>query len=77
MKDSAGENLHDTEKPVELMEILIRNSSQEGDIVLDFAMGIGSTGVACSNLNRKFVGIEIDPIYYNIAKERIADGLQD
>ena len=70
-KDINGKNLHDTEKPVELMKILIDNSSQIGDTVLDPFMGIGSTGIASKELNRKFVGIEIDEHYYTIAKERI------
>jgi DNA modification methylase len=71
LKDSNGKNLHDTEKPVELMKILIDNSSKENDIVIDPFMGIGSTGVAAKELNRRFVGIEIDEIYFNIAKRRI------
>ena len=64
---------HPTEKPVELMEYLIGNSSQEGEMVLDMFMGAGSTGVACKNLSRKFIGIELDENYFNIAKERIAN----
>lgn len=71
-KDALGHNLHDTEKPIKLMEILIDNSSQENGIVLDPFMGIGSTGIACKNLNRRFIGIELDANYYNIAKQRIA-----
>lgn len=63
--------LHPTQKPVELMEYLIRTYTNVGDTVLDFAMGSGTTGVACMNLNRKFIGIESDEIYFNIAKERI------
>lgn len=70
-KDSNGKNLHDTEKPVELMKILIENSSDENDIVLDPFMGIGTTGIACKELNRNFIGIELDSKYFNIAKERI------
>ena len=70
-KNEHGQNLHDTEKPVELMEILIKNSSSEGDIVFDPFMGIGSTGVACKNLQRKFIGIEIDKQYFDIANTRI------
>ena len=66
-----GKNLHDTEKPVELMEVLVGNSSNENDLVLDPFMGIGSTGVACKNLNRNFIGIELDKDYFKIAKERI------
>lgn len=71
LKGADGKNLHDTEKPVKLMEILIENSTKENEVVLDFAMGIGTTGIACKNLNRSFIGIEIDDEYFNIAKERI------
>lgn len=71
LKGVDGKNLHDTEKPVELMKILIDNSSQQNDIVLDPFMGIGSTGIACKELDRQFIGIEIDQQYYNIAQERI------
>lgn len=70
-KDGKGNNLHDTEKPVDLMKILIANSSDENDIVLDPFMGIGSCGLACKELNRQFIGIELDPNYFEIAKERI------
>lgn len=70
-KDDKGKNLHDTEKPVELMKILIENSSNENDVVLDPFMGIGSTGVACINTNRNFIGIELDEKYFEIAKQRI------
>lgn len=66
-----GKNVHDTEKPVELMKILIENSSMERDWVLDPFMGIGSTGVAALELNRNFMGIEIDERYYNYARLRI------
>jgi len=65
---------HPTQKPVELMEYLIKTYTNEGDTVLDFAMGSGSTGVACSNLGRKFVGIEKDKEYCRIAAARIAAG---
>lgn len=70
-KDINGKNLHDTEKPVELMKILIENSSDENDIILDPFMGIGSTGIASKELKRTFIGIEINEHYFNIAKERI------
>ncbi len=70
-KDENGNNLHDTEKPVELMKVLIENSSNSGDTVLDSFMGIGSTGVACKETNRNFIGIEVDKKYFDIAKERI------
>lgn len=71
-KNINGENLHDTEKPVELMKILVENSSKPGDIVLDPFMGIGSTGIACQLLHRKFIGIEIDENYFKVARERIS-----
>lgn len=61
---------HPTQKPVELMEYLIKTYTNESETVLDFTMGSGSTGVACKNLNRKFIGIELDEHYFNIAKER-------
>ena len=64
---------HPTQKPVALLEYLIKTYSNEGDTVLDFTMGSGSTGVACRNTNRDFIGIELDEEYYNIAKERIFD----
>lgn len=63
--------LHPTEKPIELMEWIIKSYTNEDDLVLDFTMGSGSTGVACMNLNRKFIGIELDENYFNIAKNRI------
>lgn len=74
-KDEDGNNLHDVEKPVELMKILVENSSSEKDIVLDCFMGIGSTGIACAITNRDFIGIEIDKNYFDIAKKRIASAL--
>lgn len=63
--------LHPTQKPVALMEYLIKTYTNDGETVLDFTMGSGTTGVACANLNRKFIGIEMDEKYFNIAKERI------
>lgn len=63
--------IHRTQKPVELLEYLIKTYTNENDIVLDNCMGSGSTGVACKNLNRNFIGIELDENYFNIAKERI------
>ena len=62
---------HGTMKPVNLIENFIRVASDESDIVLDPFMGSGTTGVACKNLNRKFIGIELDEKYFNVAKERI------
>jgi site-specific DNA-methyltransferase (adenine-specific) len=64
-------NVHPTQKPVPLMEYLIKTYTNEGETVLDFTMGSGTTGVACKNLNREFIGIEKDEKYFNIAKDRI------
>ena len=65
--------LHPTQKPVDLLEYLIKTYTNEYELVLDFTMGSGSTGVACLNTNRRFIGIELDENYFNIAKERIED----
>lgn len=62
---------HPTEKPAELMQVMIENSSNEGDIVLDPFMGVGGTGMACKYTGRDFIGCEIDEKYYVIAKERL------
>jgi DNA modification methylase len=62
---------HPTQKPVALMEYLIKTYTNEGETVLDFTMGSGTTGVACMNLNRKFIGIELESKYFKIAKRRI------
>jgi site-specific DNA-methyltransferase (adenine-specific) len=67
--------VHPTQKPVALMEYLIRTYTHEGETVLDFTMGSGTTGVACINTGRKFIGIELDPDYFNIAVGRIAEEL--
>lgn len=64
-------SLHPTQKPVALLEYLVKTYTKEGDTVLDFCMGSGTTGVACRNLNRNFIGIELDEKYFNIAKDRI------
>lgn len=71
MKDKNGKNIHDTEKPVKLMEVLVLNSSKEGETVFDPFMGIGSTGVASVRNGRKFIGCEIEKKYYDIAENRI------
>lgn len=71
LKDENGNNLHDTEKPIELMKILVENSTNEGDTVIDPFMGIGSCGIASKMLNRNFIGCEIDTKYFEIAKNRI------
>lgn len=62
---------HPTEKPVDLMQVFVENSSNENEVILDPFMGCGSTGIACLKTNRKFIGIELDENYFNIAKERI------
>lgn len=62
---------HPTQKPISLMERCVEIWSDQGDIILDPFMGSGTTGVACKNLNRNFIGIELDETYFNIAKERI------
>ena len=64
---------HPTVKPVEIMENIITNSSQEGETVLDCFMGSGTTGVACVNTNRRFIGMEKEEKYFEIAKQRIED----
>ena len=69
--ESEGKVYHSTQKPVKLMEYLIKTYTNEGDLVLDFTMCSGSTGVACMNTNRRFIGIELDEKYFNIAKNRI------
>lgn len=68
---SEGKTVHPTQKPVALMEYLIKTYTNEGDVVMDNCMGSGTTGVACKNTNRKFIGIEMDPTYYGIACGRI------
>jgi len=70
-KFSSERGLHPTQKPVALMEYLIKTYTNEGELVLDFTMGSGTTGVACKNLNRNFIGIELNEKYFEIAKERI------
>ena len=67
--------LHPTQKPVDLIEYLIKTYTNENETVLDFTMGSGSTGVAAKNLNRNFIGIEMDENYFNIAKQRINEQL--
>ena len=68
-----GKYVHPTQKPVALMEYLIKTYTNEGETVLDFTMGSGTTGVACKNLNRNFIGIELDQTYFDIAKKRIEE----
>lgn len=73
---SGDRGLHPTQKPVALMEYLIKTYSQEGDVVLDFTMGSGTTGVACVNTNRNFIGIELNNDYFDIARNRINETKQ-
>jgi site-specific DNA-methyltransferase (adenine-specific) len=68
-----NKKFHPTQKPVALLEYLIKTYTLEGETVLDFTMGSGSTGVACKNLNRDFIGIEKDEKYFEIAKKRIEE----
>ena len=71
--DSSVTSVHPTQKPVALMEYLIRTYTNEGELVLDNTMGSGTTGVACANTNRRFIGIEQDEAYFNIARARIQE----
>lgn len=69
--NNEGNTVHPTQKPVALMEYLIKTYTNEGETVLDFTAGSFTTGVACVNLNRKFIGIEMDEKYFNIGTERV------
>ena len=71
------QKLHPTQKPVALMEYLIKTYSNEQDLVLDNCMGSGTTGVACKNLNRNFIGMELDEEYFELATKRINDALHE
>lgn len=73
--DNPRNKMHPTQKPIELMEVLIKNSSNEGDVVLDPFMGSGSTGVAAYNAKRQFIGIELDNEYFKVAKKRIKEAI--
>ena len=73
--DTQKFSLHPTQKPVALLEYLIKTYTNENDVVLDNCMGSGSTGVACINTNRNFIGIELDKGYFDIAKERIDNAI--
>ena len=68
---NVGEFVHPTQKPVDLMEYLIKTYTNEGELVLDNCMGSGTTGIACKNLNRDFIGMEMDDKYFELAKKRI------
>ena len=72
-QNCGGKMLHPTQKPVPLLEYLIKTYTNEGETVLDNCMGSGSTGVACVNTNRNFIGIELDEKYFKIAERRIKD----
>lgn len=69
--------IHPTQKPVALFEYLIKTYTNEGETVLDNTMGSGTTGVACVNLNRNFIGMELDDGYFDIAKKRINDHIKE
>jgi len=75
--NSSNNSLHPTQKPVPLLEYLIKTYTLEGETVLDFTMGSGSTGVAARNLNREFIGIEQDKDYFNIAERRVCETSQE
>lgn len=70
-RDNPRKVLHPTQKPVELLEYLINTYTNENNLVLDCCMGSGSTGIACLNTNRKFIGIEKDETYFDVAKQRM------
>lgn len=72
-----GTKEHPTQKPIELMQFYISNSSNEREVILDPFMGSGSTGVACVNTSRRFIGIELDEGYFNIARDRIDKAIAD
>ncbi len=68
---SEGKTVHPTQKPAALMEYLIKTYTNEGETVLDFTIGSGTTGVACANAGRRFIGIELDDNYFDITEGRI------
>ena len=69
--------VHPTQKPVEILEWLIKTYTNEGETVLDNCMGSGSTGVVCVNTNRNFIGIELDKDYFSVAEKRINESQED
>jgi site-specific DNA-methyltransferase (adenine-specific) len=75
--ESVNKTVHPTQKPVALYEYLVKTYTNEGDTVLDFCMGSGTTGVAALKLGRKFVGIEKDPKYFAVAAQRIQDSIEE
>lgn len=72
-RDCLTSNLHPTQKPIALLEELVKTFTNEGDLILDNTMGSGSTGIAALNLNRNFIGIELDKKYFDIAEDRIKE----
>lgn len=70
-REKLGSTVHPTQKPIQLLEFLIKSFSDENDVVLDFTMGSGSTGIACVNTNRNFIGIEKDDNYFKIVEDRM------
>ena len=77
LTDTQNSSLHPTQKPVALIEYLIKTYTNEGELVFDSCMGSGTTGVACINTNRRFIGIELDNNYFEIAKNRISEVEQE
>ena len=75
--ESEGKCVHPTQKPVALMKYMIKTYTNKGDIILDNTMGVGTTGIACKNLKRRFIGIELDKKYFDIATKRINDALME
>ena len=75
--DTQNSSLHPTQKPVALIEYLIKTYTNDGELVFDSCMGSGTTGVACINTNRRFIGIELDNNYFEIAKNRISEVEQE
>ncbi|WP_428769364.1 site-specific DNA-methyltransferase [Treponema sp. HNW] len=75
-KKTNGEKVHPTQKPVELIEKFILDSTNAGDVVLDSFMGSGTTGAACINTGRRFIGMELDEGYFNIARTRLENNLK-
>jgi site-specific DNA-methyltransferase (adenine-specific) len=74
IQNGIGNKLHPTEKPIQLMTLLVANSTNEGELVLDPFNGSGTTTLACKNLKRNYIGIEINPDYVKIAQDRLKQG---
>lgn len=75
--DTQKSSLHPTQKPIALIEYLIKTYTNEKEVVLDNCMGVGTTGVACTNTNRKFIGIELEQKYFDIAEKRIKECVKE